>query len=141
MILRKISSGALLSSAVLFCFLPLVAAEAQDVDVQGNVTMHDSTDSTVGNVLKEGVPFLHNFGFRNTFLGSNAGNVTMAGFSNTGAGAAALTANSTGYENTAIGDSALASNSTGDWNTAVGAQALLYNTTGNDNTAVGEIAL
>ncbi len=139
--IRTWSDGILLFSGCLLTFAPLLRAEAQDVDVQGNVTMHDSTDSTVGNVLKEGVPFLHNFGFRNTFLGSNAGNVTMAGFSNTGAGAAALTANSTGYENTAIGDSALASNSTGDWNTAVGAQALLYNTTGNGNTAVGEIAL
>ena len=77
MSLRKISSRALLSSAALFCFVPVLAADAQDIDVPGNVTMHDSTDPTVGNVLKEGVPFLHNFGTSNTFLGSGAGNATI----------------------------------------------------------------
>jgi hypothetical protein len=58
--LRKIGCRALLFSAVVFCFLPLLAADAQDVDVPGNLTMHDSTDSTVGNVFKDGAPFLHN---------------------------------------------------------------------------------
>ncbi len=42
--------------------------------------MHDSTCSAVGNILKEGVPFLHNFGEGNTFLGINAGNLTLTGF-------------------------------------------------------------
>ncbi len=60
--IRTWSDGILLFSGCLLTFAPLLRAEAQDVDVQGNVTMHDSTDSTVGNVLKEGVPFLHNFG-------------------------------------------------------------------------------
>src|SRR5258708_36042572 len=83
---RKISSRARLSSAFLFCFVPLLSAEAQDVDVPGNLTMHDSTDSTVGNILKEGAPFLHNFGTFNTFLGSSAGNFAMSGISNTATG-------------------------------------------------------
>src|SRR5216684_9156515 len=113
MTLQRISSRALLFSGVLFCFLPLLSAEAQDVDVQGNLTMHDSTDATVGNVLKEGVPFIHNFGTSNTFLGSGAGNFTMTGFSNTGTGAGALSLNTSGYENTAIGLAALPSNTIG----------------------------
>src|SRR5258708_38916230 len=80
MSLGKISSGALLFSAVLFCFFPLLSAEAQnvdvpaqDVDVPGNLTMVDSTPA-VGNILKNGVLFIHNAGPGNTFIGKNAGN-------------------------------------------------------------------
>ena len=116
-------------------------AGAQDVDVQGNLTMHDSADPTVGNILKEGVPFLHNFGTNNTFLGSNAGNFTMAGFYNTASGYAALFSNTTGDWNTASGASALSSNTTGSFNTASGAGALRFNTTGSNNTANGAVAL
>src|SRR5713101_7631265 len=141
MSLRKISSGALLSSAVLFCFLPLVAAQAQDVDVQGNLTIHDSTDSTVGNVLKEGVPFLHNFGTNNTFLGSGAGNFTMSGSGNTAAGNSAFNLNTTGSDNTATGFGALGSNDSGSRNTATGRTALFSNTSGTENTATGASAL
>src|SRR5712692_5693925 len=95
-------------------------AGAQDIDVPGNLTMHDSTDITVGTILKEGVPFLHNFGTGNTFLGSNAGNLTMDGFSNTAIGSYALFSNATGIFNTASGSYALFSNATGNFNTAGG---------------------
>jgi len=45
-------------------------AGAQDVDIPGNITMVSSTQ-TQGNILKDGVPFLHDFpaGIGNTFLG------------------------------------------------------------------------
>ncbi len=61
--------------------------------------MHDSTDITVGTILQEGVPFLHNFGSGNTFLGSNAGNMTMGGYYNTAIGYYALFLNTTGSSN------------------------------------------
>jgi len=152
MSLRKISGRTLLFSAVLFCFVSLLSAEAQDVDVPGNLTMHDSADPTVGNILKEGVPFIHNFGSRNTFLGSGAGNFTMSGFNNTATGTGALTANTTGPRNTANGAFALEnntangafaldSNTTGNGNAATGTGALYANTTGNGNTAMGGAAL
>jgi hypothetical protein len=41
----------------------------------------------VGNILKEGVPFIHNFGVDNTFIGKNAGNLSMNGQENTACGA------------------------------------------------------
>ena len=63
-------------------------------DVVGNLTLQNSS-ATAGNVLKDGVLFIHNFGSNNTFLGQNAGNLTMTGFGNTALGTGAL------YSNTA----------------------------------------
>ncbi len=139
--IRTWSDGILLFSGVLLTFAPLFRAQAQDVDVPGNLTMHDSTDPTVGNILKEGVRFLHNSGTNNTFLGSFAGNFTMSGGNNTGTGLSALQANTTGMSNTASGVGALQSNTTGNFNTATGRNAMVTNTTGSFNTASGVEAL
>jgi trimeric autotransporter adhesin len=114
---------------------------AQDVDVPNNLTMRNSTDAATGNVLKDGVPFLHNFGTNNTFLGLNTGNFTMTGSSNTAAGSSSLLNNTTGGANTAIGSQALSSNTTGINNSAIGRSALLSTPCANDNTAVGFEAL
>src|SRR5260370_16146652 len=110
MSLRKMSSKTLLFSALLLIVAPPLPAVAQDVDVPGNLTMRNSTDPTVGNVLKEGVPFLHNFGTSNTFLGSFAGNFTMTGGANTASGVQALANNTTCSLNTASGADALKAN-------------------------------
>ncbi len=128
-------------SVALSIFLPILAAEAQDVDVPGNLTMRDSTGPTVGNILKGGVRFLHNFGTDNTFIGKNAGNLTMSGVRNTASGSQAMSLNTTGINNTASGFAALVSNTDGDSNTATGAFTLLFNTTGRFNTATGVTAL
>ena len=137
-------------------------------DVPGNVTMVNSTD-TAGNILKDGVLFLSNFGTDNTFLGSNAGNLTTSGVGeNTAIGTNALSRNTTGFRNTAIGAGALENNcppslcppfsvqgtentasgfnalfrnTTGFRNTASGARGLANNTTGINNTASGDSAL
>ncbi len=135
--IRTCSDGILLLSGFFLNFAPLVGAEAQDVDVPGNLTMHDSRGSAVGNVLKEGVPFLHNYGMNNTFLGINAGNFTMGGDGNTATGVEALRSNTTGQYNTANGMSALQFNTIGNNNTASGLGALFFNTSGNNNTASG----
>src|ERR1700687_1646109 len=140
MSLRRISTTTLRFSAVLFCFVPLLAAEAQDVDVPGNLTMTDST-AEQGNILKEGVTFIHNFGWNNTFVGSKAGNLKMSGFYNTATGFSALSNNTEGSYLTATGYNALMSNTTGTVNTANGCFALQNNTTGTDNTATGYNAL
>src|SRR5258708_38852456 len=104
MSLKKRSGKTFLFSPFFFIKAPPLPAVAQDVDVPGNLTMRNSTDPTVGNVLKEGVPFLHNFGTSNTFLGSFAGNFTMTGGANTASGFHALANNATGPANTANGD-------------------------------------
>src|SRR5216683_1450403 len=135
MSLRKMSGKTLQFSALLLIVAPLLPAVAQDVDVPGNLTMRDSTGPTVGNIVKAGVPFIHNFGFNNTFIGKQAGNFFMSGFGgNTAMGASALQNNTTGAFNTAMGATALLSNTTGFDNTAIGLDALHSNTTGFNNT-------
>ncbi len=119
-----------------FIFTSALVVQAQDVDVPGNLTMVDSTDTT-GNILKGGGLFIHNFGPNNTFIGSNAGNLTMTGPFNTASGVAALRDNTTGSGNTASGASALLLNTSGNNNTASGVNALFNNTTGSNNIAVG----
>ncbi|MGH9195002.1 MAG: hypothetical protein ACRD1T_04595, partial [Acidimicrobiia bacterium] len=111
-------------------------------DVPANLMMVNSTP-TAGNIVKGGVLFLHDFGTDNTFLGRNAGNLTMTGGLglNTGIGVGALQSNTTGDANTASGAAALARNTTGQSNTASGYRALFGNTTGSANTASGYFAL
>ncbi len=100
----------------------------------GNVSL-PATTSTTGQVLVDGARFLHSFGTRNTFLGVNAGNVTLTGVDNTAVGSTALEKNIDGSQNTAVGNEALAANISGTRNTAVGEDALRANIDGNDNTA------
>src|SRR5438445_194242 len=106
----------------------------------GDIVLAPSTASA-GNILKGIIPFIHNFGEDNTFIGVNAGNFTMTGAINTASGARALQNNTTGINNTASGVQALFSNTTGFNNTASGLAALLSNTTGGNNTASGLGAL
>ncbi len=114
---------------------------ACDVIVGCNILMNNSTSPTVGNVLKAGNRFIHNFGTDNTFVGINAGNFTMGGAENVGVGRQALSSNTTGFENVAVGGFALPGNTIGENNVAVGAFALTGNTTGNENTALGGFTL
>jgi hypothetical protein len=111
----------------------------QTIDT-GNLDL-DLSSATAGNITKNGAPFVHNFGTSNTFLGVNAGNLTMAGSGNTASGFRALFNNTTGSANVAMGDYALADNTSGGLNTAAGSSALERNTTGVRNTASGSYAL
>ena len=77
----------------------------------------------------------------NSFVGPNAGNLTMSGTENTANGCAALFDNTSGAENTANGCGALWSNTSGSDNTANGYDALIGNLDGNANTADGYNAL
>ncbi|MEZ5290564.1 MAG: hypothetical protein R2745_05750 [Vicinamibacterales bacterium] len=106
----------------------------------GDLELGTST-ATAGRILRNGNVFLHSFGLFNTFVGTNAGNLTMTGTDNTISGSRAFEANTTGSGNTASGESALAANTTGNANTASGASSLKRNTTGGFNTADGVSSL
>ena len=49
-------------------------APAAKLDVVGGNLNLENSSATSGNILKSGVPFLHNYGRFNTFLGFDAGN-------------------------------------------------------------------
>jgi hypothetical protein len=111
-----------------------------NVTLSGNLAL-PATTATAGVITLGGSPFAHNFGAFNTFLGANAGNLTMTGSSNAGSGFYALYNNTGGNYSTASGSYALYSNTTGNSNTANGYFALRFNTTGFSNTASGSLAL
>jgi len=110
------------------------------LEITGNLRL-PSTTSTAG-IIKVGADrFIHSYGEGNTFIGKNAGNLTMTGNYNTANGYGALYSNTTGNTNTVNGYYALYSNTTGWGNTANGYYALYLNTTGYYNTANGRSAL
>jgi hypothetical protein len=116
-----------------------------------NLSLLNTTDSTLGVITKGGYRFIHDFApagayGNNTFVGINSGNFTMSGDGtysscNTGVGNSSLQGLTTGRGNTAMGFESLYANTTGSENLAIGLQSLFSNTTGTGNTAVGSIAL
>lgn len=90
-----------------------------------------------------GLPFLHNYGTNNTFIGSNAGNLTLigGGSDNVAVGNLAGNALSSGFNNVFIGPEAGSSNTSGETNIFVGLQSGLLNTSGTGNIAIGILAL
>ncbi|MBF0280311.1 MAG: tail fiber domain-containing protein [SAR324 cluster bacterium] len=128
-----------------------------DVTFTGNLTLPNSTASA-GIIYTATDRFLHNYGTSNTFLGKNAGNLTLSGaLQNTAVGEDALMAVADGDFNVALGYSSLRANAsgsnntasgwnslwanTGSRNTALGSKTLYSHQTGNFNTAVGSEAL
>ena len=121
--------------------------------IAGSITLPASTSPLVGNIMKGAIPFIHNYGSGNTFVGENSGNFTMisninpapnnpvTGAYNTAVGGAALYHNTTGSYNTATGLYTMTSNTTGTFNTAFGQGALQLNDVGSFNTATGQAAL
>ena len=105
-----------------------------DEVASGNISLNDSTSATVGNIVKNGTAFIHNFGTNNTFVGKAAGNFTMSGTgANTGVGVSALIANTTGIQNTALGASAGIAVTTGSNNVMLGYNVGSSTTTGSNN--------
>jgi len=110
------------------------------VSVLTNLDLPNTTTS-VGLITKAANRFIHNFGTNNTFMGVNAGNLTLTtATNNIGIGISALSSLTTGSNNVAVGNNVLTANTTGSNNTALGYQALLNNASGS-NTAVGSNAL
>ena len=113
-----------------------------DVTVGCNISMNDSISGDIGNIIKNGAPFIHTFPptSDNTFVGTNAGNFTNTGDTNSGFGFNVLTALTSGDDNTAMGTFALSANTAGSDNTAIGYNALLNNTD-DQLTAIGSGAM
>jgi len=132
----------------------------QQLEITKNFRLPSTVGTTPYGIIYKGtLPFIHDFNYGNngtvttgggnTFVGLEAGNLTMGstatltyhGSYNTANGFQSLRYNTTGYQNTAIGYRSLFSNTIGANNIANGFQSLYFNTTGNNNTAVGYQAL
>jgi len=94
-----------------------------DLVASGNVELDNST-ATIGNILKGGNSFIHNFGTDNTFVGVNAGNFSTSGTGqNSGLGINTLASLTTGSNNIAIGYQAGQTLSSGSGNVYINAAA------------------
>ena len=120
---------------------PGATVSAANLTSTGNIVFANPSGPGVGNIVKNGNRFIHNYGTGNTFIGELSGNFNMTGQNNTGSGFWALRSLSSGNANTASGASTLSGNTTGSSNTATGTFALESNTTGSMNTATGVDAL
>lgn len=107
-----------------------------------------TTSATVGVITMDGNRFIHAYkpasnDGSNLFMGSGAGNFTMASTTagqasyNNGFGESTLRALTTGFKNNAFGFSSLVSNTTGSANSAYGNASLYGNTIGKNNTGIG----
>lgn len=121
----------------------VVTVQAADVSFDNNLLLLDSSDATVGNILKNDVRFIHNYGPENTFIGKSAGNFTLAGTAggHTGVGFSSLLSLTTGLNNSALGHNSLTAVTSGGQNTAVGAGTLRTISTVSNCTGVGYCAL
>ena len=140
---------------------------AGDTDVnQLKLPNTDINSSAKGFVLKNSLPFIHdfhaganpvqggtgknlnigynsgnfnsdNFNYASTMVGYEAGLSNKNGYSNTGIGYFNLRLNEDGFGNTALGTFVLGNSVSGTQNTALGWHSMLYSTSASSNTAVG----
>lgn len=80
---------------------------------------------TMGVIFINANTFMHAFGTNNTFLGSDAGNLTLT----------------TATDNVGLGEGSLQSLTTGDFNVSTGSGSLLALTSGSNNCAYGDGSL
>jgi len=112
------------------------ATPNQQLELTGSLRLPATTSATTGVIYKDANRFIHDFAATgtsgaNTFIGVNAGNLTLTG-SDSG---------SEGSYNVAIGNSALTSLTTGAYNVALGREALRDNQSGYNNVAIGYASL
>jgi trimeric autotransporter adhesin len=116
------------------------ATPNQQLEITGNFRLPVTT-ATTGTIYSGAIPFLHNYGTYNVFLGGLSGNLTLSGaVDNTGIGDSTLYSITGGDYNVAIGTSALKSLTGGDGHVVIGARAgmaLTDPTSGGYSTIIG----
>lgn len=102
-----------------------------------------SADGTAGMYQINAQNFMHSFSTdgTNTFLGENAGNLTLTtSVNNVGVGALALTGLTTGNSNTIVGAGSGDSITTGSTNTVAGSGSMINMLTGSSNVVIGDVS-
>lgn len=105
----------------------------------GNIDMPTSS-SSVGVYYINSNPFMHNVGTNNTFLGANAGNLSLHTAGHVGIGANALASLSLAEANVGIGFNALNQCVSGNYNIGIGSFSLAAVVSGAYNVAIGLLA-
>lgn len=127
--------------------------------IYNSIKLENTTHANLtGVIYKGGSPFISDFSYgnngtvttagHNTFVGVNAGNLTMGSTAtqtyhssdNVFIGWNTGFSNTTGYNNVFTGSYTGYSNTTGQANTFVGKSAGYFNTTGHDNSFIGKEA-
>lgn len=103
----------------------------------GNIALPATTAALSGVITFAGIPYVHEYGSHNIFVGETSGNFTLAGTSNSGFGYLTLSDLANGDNNTSVGGESGRRISTGDNNTSIGQGSLDFVTTGSGNVAVG----
>lgn len=105
----------------------------------GNLTL-PTTTSAVGQIIQNGVVWIHSFGSDNLFIGTSAGdagNFTLTGTDNIAIGANVMQSLTSGSLNFGIGTNTLNALTSGSNNVGYGIASLQGVTTTNQNTAIG----
>ena len=114
----------------------LTVSATGGVTINTNLDMPNTT-SSVGLISKAGSPFIHNFGTSNTFMGVNAGNLTLSGTNNASFGTSTLQNLTSGANNVAMGSQTLLAATTASDNVAIGYQAMRLSSGGSTSVAIG----
>lgn len=119
-----------------------------------NLRIPKTSSTNEGVIYVDSLPFFHNYGDTNLFIGTSSGNFNLIGNNNIAIGDSSqyflqngslnisigknsLKNNFEGINNIAIGYNSLYNDSSGSNNTAVGVRSLMWNRKGNFNTSVG----
>ena len=106
----------------------------------GNINLPVSNAAgTEGYITQAGTQFMHSLGTDDTFLGANAGGVSITtATANTGIGSISMSTLTTGIDNTAIGYNSLGTIDSGSYNIAVGRDAgVALTLTDSSNILIG----
>jgi hypothetical protein len=119
-----------------------VTAGTDLISTAGNLNLPTTNaGGTSGYININALPFAHNFGTHNTFIGQQAGNASGmnvgSSTDNNALGFTTLGSLTTGQSNSAFGDVAGVSITTGSFNMAYGTQSLQHLLTGSYNIGIG----
>lgn len=113
----------------------------EQLELTKNFRIPKTLSLSEGVVFVDSIPYLHNYGISNLFLGSYSGNFNLIGSKNIAIGDSSQFFLQNGNSNISIGNHSLQNNLKGNNNVAIGFNALFNDSSGNNNTAIGTFAM
>ena len=113
----------------------------EQLELTKNIRIPKTHSASEGVVYVDSIPYIHNFGISNLFLGSFSGNFNLTGSKNIAIGDSSQFFLQNGDFNTSLGNNALQNNLEGSNNIAIGFNTLFNDSSGSNNTAIGAYAM